>query len=94
MTDQTYTPSAELPEPDAVVDAAGRRCPVPVIELARHLTDVEIGGVIAVLADDVAARHDVPAWCAMRGHDYLGERAASQRAGEDPVVAYLVRRRG
>jgi len=28
---------------------------------------------VAVLADDEAARLDVPAWCAMRGHDYLGE---------------------
>jgi TusA-related sulfurtransferase len=72
----------------AVVDALGRRCPVPIIELARHLRDVEIGEVIAVLADDVAARVDVPAWCGMRGQEYVGEEALPDGNGS----AYLVRR--
>jgi cysteine desulfurase len=42
--------------------------------------------VVAVLSDDAAARVDVPAWCRMRGQDYLGERAV------DGGTAYLVRR--
>lgn len=67
-----------------VVDALGTRCPLPVIELARRIGDVEPGQVVALLADDPAARLDVPAWCAMRGHDYLGEPEAG---------TYLVRRR-
>jgi cysteine desulfurase len=74
--------------PDVVVDALGRRCPVPVIELAKHIGDVPVGGTIAVLADDEAARLDVPAWCGMRGHEYLGDRALDQRPG----AAYVVRR--
>jgi cysteine desulfurase len=40
--------------------------------------------VVAVLADDEAARLDVPAWCAMCGHEYLGEPVAHE---------YRVRRR-
>ena len=55
-----------------VLDCRGRRCPLPVVELGRRIGDVEPGGVIAVAADDPAARLDVPAWCRMRGHDYLG----------------------
>jgi cysteine desulfurase len=55
------------------VDARGLRCPAPVIELARRIAEVPLGAVVAVLADDEAARLDIPAWCAMRGHDYLGE---------------------
>jgi TusA-related sulfurtransferase len=74
---------------DLVVDARGRRCPLPIIDLARRITDVPVGAVVAVVADDPAARHDVPAWCEMRGHDYLGERAA---ASADGTPAYLVRR--
>jgi cysteine desulfurase len=82
---------ARVPEADAVVDALGRRCPVPVIELARHLGDVPVGGVLAVLADDAAARLDVPAWCRLRRQDYVGERPL--RVGPAEAVAYLVRRR-
>jgi tRNA 2-thiouridine synthesizing protein A len=67
---------------DLVVDCLGRPCPVPVIELARALPAVEVGQVIAVLSDDPAARHDIPAWCRMRGQEYLG--------AEDS--AYAVRR--
>lgn len=74
-------------EPDLTLDVLGRRCPAPIIELARHIGDVAPGGVLAVLSDDAAARLDVPAWCGMRGHLYLGERP-HQAAG----FAYLVRR--
>ncbi|MBA3783321.1 MAG: sulfurtransferase TusA family protein [Nocardioides sp.] len=60
---------------------------MPVIELARHITDVEVGAVIAVVTRDPAARIDVPAWCRMRGHEYVGEDAAS-----DGEPRYVVRR--
>ena len=71
-----------------VLDARGRRCPIPVIELARHLADVPVGARLAVVADDAAARLDVPAWCAMRGQEYVGERI-----GLGGAPAYVVRRR-
>jgi tRNA 2-thiouridine synthesizing protein A len=55
-----------------VLDCRGQRCPLPVIALARELPSVEVGGVIRLLADDPAAAYDVPAWCRMRGQDFLG----------------------
>lgn len=79
--------TTESPQPALVVDASGKRCPLPVIELARAVPEVAVGAVVAVLADDEAAAVDVPAWCRMRGHDYLGERHV------DGATAYLVRRR-
>ncbi len=42
------------------------------IELAKRITDVPVGAVVRVLADDPAAALDVAAWCRMRGQDYLG----------------------
>lgn len=69
------------------LDCRGRRCPLPVIELASRIGDVEVGDVVAVAADDPAARLDIPAWCRMRGQDYLGESAAP-----DGVPTYSVRR--
>ena len=74
-------------EPE-VLDCTGKRCPLPVIELARRIRSVPVGGAVIVLADDPAARLDIPAWCRMRGHEYLGE---SERDG---VPGYTVRRVG
>ncbi|MGW6059377.1 aminotransferase class V-fold PLP-dependent enzyme [Streptomyces sp. NPDC055189] len=69
-----------------VVDALGKRCPLPVIELAKVIGDVPVGGTVTVLADDEAARLDIPAWCEMRGQEYVGEEPA------DHGAAYVVRR--
>ncbi|MEU9758526.1 aminotransferase class V-fold PLP-dependent enzyme [Streptomyces sp. NPDC047987] len=69
-----------------VVDALGKRCPVPVIELAKVIGDVPPGGTVTVLSDDDAARLDIPAWCAMREQEYVGEEPA------DRGSAYTVRR--
>ncbi|MEV5545051.1 aminotransferase class V-fold PLP-dependent enzyme [Streptomyces sp. NPDC052309] len=71
---------------DLVVDATGRRCPIPVIELAKVIGDVPVGGTVRVLSDDEAARLDIPAWCEMRGQEYVGEEPA------DRGTAYVVRR--
>lgn len=73
---------------ELVVDARGKRCPVPVIELAKVIGDVPVGGTVRVLADDAAARLDIPAWCQMRGQEYVGEEPADRGA------AYVVRRLG
>jgi tRNA 2-thiouridine synthesizing protein A len=74
-------------ESDLELDCRGQRCPLPIIELARHIGEVAVGQVVAVVADDPAARPDVQAWCRMRSQEYVGEGAA-----EDGVPTYLVRR--
>jgi tRNA 2-thiouridine synthesizing protein A len=74
--------------PDLVVDCRSKRCPLPVIELARRIEEVRVGGVVAVIADDPAAATDVPAWCRLCGHDYLG---TEDSLGGAP--SFLVRRR-
>ena len=76
-----------MSDPAITLDCRGRRCPLPVIELARRIGDVRVGQVVAVAADDPAARLDVPAWCRMRGQDFLGESPAA-----DGVPVYSVRR--
>ncbi|THA74100.1 aminotransferase class V-fold PLP-dependent enzyme [Streptomyces sp. A0642] len=83
-------PAATAPSPapaaSLVVDALGRRCPIPVIELAKVIGEVPVGGTVTVLSDDEAARLDIPAWCAMREQEYVGEEPA------DRGSAYVVRR--
>lgn len=81
-------PSAETVVRDdvLVVDSLGKLCPIPVIELAKVIGDVPVGGLVRVLADDEAARLDIPAWCEMRGQEYVGEEPAERG------TAYVVRR--
>lgn len=70
-----------------IVDARGRRCPLPILDLARALPSVPVGATITVEADDPAARPDIAAWCRMRGHEYVAEAVA-----DDGTPAYTVRR--
>jgi tRNA 2-thiouridine synthesizing protein A len=74
-------------EPTAELNCRGMLCPQPVIELHRHITDVPVGAVIAVVSDDAAAAVDIPAWCRMRVQEYLGTAVAA-----DGCAVYLVRR--
>ncbi|WP_323794451.1 sulfurtransferase TusA family protein, partial [Nocardioides sp.] len=55
------------------LDCRGMLCPRPIIELGRRVDEVVVGELIAVTAEDPAARYDVPAWCRMRGQEYVGE---------------------
>jgi TusA-related sulfurtransferase len=55
-----------------VVDALGKACPIPVVELARVLPEVGIGQEVVVLADDPGVKADIPAWCRMKSQEFLG----------------------
>ncbi len=70
-----------------VLDARGRRCPLPILDLARTIQQVAVGDTITVEADDPAAGPDVRAWCRMRGHEYVGSAEAA-----DGTPAHTVRR--
>jgi tRNA 2-thiouridine synthesizing protein A len=72
---------------DLELDCRELLCPRPVIELTKRIGEIAIGQVVAVAATDAAAAYDVPAWCRMRGQEYLGSEPAA-----DGVPRYLVRR--
>ena len=72
---------------DLELDCRGLRCPLPIIRLANSIGDVPVGGTVAVVADDPAARPDTQAWCRMRGHEYVGEDVEP-----DGVPRFVVRR--
>ena len=78
--DEAYDVALEL-------DCRDLPCPMPVIELARHLGDVEVGRLLAVVARDPAAAVDVPAWCRMKGQHYIGADTAA-----DGATRHVVRR--
>jgi tRNA 2-thiouridine synthesizing protein A len=80
-------PAAAAAEPPSLtLDALGKKCPIPIIMLAERVRDVAIGQTIEVLADDPAAKTDVPAWCMLKSHEFV--RAVDLPAG----WSFLVRR--
>ena len=88
------TPAGPAPEPTQIIDCRGQQCPLPVIILARQLPLVPVGAVVRVLADDPAAAYDLPAWCRLRGQEFLSATPAGEGSAgaTGPTVAYEVRR--
>ena len=77
------------PSPTAAareLDCLGKACPVPVIELAKAITTLEVGDVVVVAADDPGAKVDIPVWCRMKRHELLGV------AEDGLVVRFSVRK--
>ena len=63
---------AQTSAPVLTLDALGKKCPVPIIMLADRIREVQVGEIIEVLADDPAAKTDLPAWCALKSQEFVG----------------------
>ncbi|MFG2053381.1 sulfurtransferase TusA family protein [Micromonospora sp. NPDC048930] len=55
-----------------VFDGAGKMCASLLLELRRFIDALAAGTVVHVIATDPAAPLDLPAWCHLTGHHYLG----------------------
>jgi tRNA 2-thiouridine synthesizing protein A len=79
-TQEAERAAVPVPPPAAalVIDALGRKCPIPIIMLAEQIKDVPLGAVIAVLADDPAAYTDIPSWCTMKAHEFVAHQELPQ----------------
>lgn len=55
-----------------VLDARGLRCVQVLLRLRRVVEALAPGAIVQVVTDDPAAPLDLPAWCHLTGHDYLG----------------------
>jgi tRNA 2-thiouridine synthesizing protein A len=65
------------PEP-VVIDGGNRACVALLLELRAGICALPAGTVIHLIASDPAASIDLPAWCHLTGHAYLGSiRAAT-----------------
>jgi TusA-related sulfurtransferase len=51
-----------------ILDCLGKRCPLPVIELAKALAQQPIGFKLTLLSDDPASQPDLIAWARMTGN--------------------------
>ena len=64
-----------LLEKDATLDARGLMCPMPIVQLAKKVKEMKSGQILELLADDVGAKEDVPAWCSRTGNQLVGTEA-------------------
>jgi tRNA 2-thiouridine synthesizing protein A len=55
-----------------VLDGGDRRCVLLLIELRKLIMTLPAGAEIHLIATDPAAPLDLPAWCHLTGHEYLG----------------------
>ncbi|SNB63516.1 tRNA 2-thiouridine synthesizing protein A [Arboricoccus pini] len=61
---------------DALVDARGLACPLPLVKARQALMVLEPGAVVCVLATDPAAADDFTNFCEHGGHVLLEIREA------------------
>lgn len=53
---------------EAVVDARGLKCPLPVLQTEKRLATIAAGARLTVLATDPMAKIDIPLYCQQNGH--------------------------
>lgn len=57
---------------DQSLDCIGLYCPMPIVRTAERIKRMKIGEVLEVVADDKGIKEDMPAWCELTGHKFLG----------------------
>ena len=50
------------------LDCLGKRCPLPIIEVAKKIADQDPGFKVLLLSDDPASAPDLVAWARMTGN--------------------------
>ena len=68
-------------EPDHVFDGGDLDCGSGLVLLIReHMQKVPVGGILEMRSLEPTVCDDLPPWCRMVGHDYLGMAGTKQRA--------------
>lgn len=58
--------------PDLTVDARHLLCPLPILRVESGMAALASGALLVVRATDPGLTQDLPAWCAIHGHHFLG----------------------
>lgn len=72
---------------DHTLDARGLNCPMPVIKTKQEIDEVEVGGVLEILATDPGAESDIESWASQTGNEFIGIEEQ-----DDDVLALYVRK--
>lgn len=77
------------PAADQTVDAAGLKCPLPILRAKKALAQMESGQVLKVITTDQHAVRDFQAFCAQTGNVLVSQL---EHADTLSVEHYLQRR--
>ncbi|MBD3288666.1 sulfurtransferase TusA family protein [candidate division KSB1 bacterium] len=69
---------------DVSIDCLGLFCPMPIVKTAEKIKEIDAGKVLEVISDDEGIVDDMPNWCKMTGHEFLGVEQ-----NEDEFKAYV-----
>jgi len=72
------TPGRQPAKQPVVIDGGDRTCVRLLLELRTHIGGLPGGTLIHLIATDPAAPIDLPAWCHLTGHAYLGPVPAAR----------------
>jgi tRNA 2-thiouridine synthesizing protein A len=68
------------------LDMTGFFCPEPVIRTNEAITEVEVGEVLELLADDPSSKPDITSWAKRTGHELISVDET------DGVFRFMIRR--
>ena len=68
------------------LDMTGYFCPEPVIRVSEVISDVEVGEVLELLADDPSSEPDIKSWTKRTGHELISIE------NDGGVFRFLIRR--
>jgi len=57
---------------DRSLDCVGLYCPMPIVKTAEIMKKLKKGEILEVVADDKGIKQDMPAWCEITRHKFLG----------------------
>jgi tRNA 2-thiouridine synthesizing protein A len=71
---------------DLVIDAKGKKCPMPVLLTSKGIKQIEPGQVMLVEATDGGSRSDIPSWAKDTGNELL------DMTTDDGVYRYYIKK--
>ena len=71
------SPATTTSETVEKLDCTGLACPGPIMRVKEAVENLESGCVLEVRASDRGFRRDLPAFCTVNGHDFLGATTES-----------------
>lgn len=57
---------------DQTLDCYGLLCPMPIIQTAKKMKELEVGEVLEIVSTDKGIKSDMPSWCKMSGQEFMG----------------------
>jgi tRNA 2-thiouridine synthesizing protein A len=57
---------------DETLDCYGLLCPMPIVQTAKKIKELEFCQILEIVSTDVGIKEDMPAWCRQTGQEYLG----------------------